>query len=47
MWISPPTARMYGFELLSANEQLQASDDGTLVVSMRRSVNDERSRLND
>jgi uncharacterized protein YuzE len=29
---------VYGFELLTANEQLQASDDGTLVVVMRRSV---------
>ena len=27
-----PDGTVYGFELLNANEQLQASDDGTLVV---------------
>jgi uncharacterized protein YuzE len=27
-----PDGTVYGFELLNANEQLQGSDDGTLVV---------------
>jgi hypothetical protein len=27
-----PDGTMYGFELLNANEQLQAGDDGALVV---------------
>jgi uncharacterized protein YuzE len=27
-----PDGTVYGFELLNANEQLQASDDGTLIV---------------
>lgn len=27
-----PDGTVYGIELLNANEQLQASDDGTLVV---------------
>ena len=27
-----PDGTVYGFELLNANEQLQASDNGTLVV---------------
>lgn len=27
-----PNGTVYGIELLNANEQLQASDDGTLIV---------------
>jgi uncharacterized protein YuzE len=27
-----PDGRVYGIELLNANEQLQASDDGALIV---------------